>query len=416
MSGAGKGKDAAAAEMDDGDELDENALAEMEKELERSEQEMDQYDQSDMPEGGMVIHPSGGMHCVDRRLLHLQRTVVWRMAKQLGYSLAKGNMGAARDVMRMSLPVDLFEPRSVLQRLTDDWVYGPKYLTAAARSKDPLERFRNAVCFAFAGVRSGSIGQWKPFNPILGETYQSQFKDGTQCFLEQTSHHPPVSHFEVTSPLGWKIHGWRLYEVALQGNSITGKRLGPNVIEFEDGCKITFTMPPMLVTGMAWGERVMHIVGTMVFRDEKNDLSLELEFTPPPPKKTWGGTAVSLVKAPLRMLWGSKPAAQPADGTTSGLVQGVIRRGDTELQKVSGNWVDTLCFDGDKVWDFAEQGAELSVEVADPLPSDARFRTDLQALAQGDLEESQSLKVKLEEAQRADASLRKAAGWGENAH
>ena len=68
------------------------------------------------------------------------------------------------------------------------------------------------------------------------------------------------------------------------------------------------------VHGLAWGERIMHIVGTMSFRDEKNDLQLHLEFTPPAAKKTWTGAALGLAKAPLRMLWGSKTAATPANG------------------------------------------------------------------------------------------------------
>ena len=45
-----------------------------------------------------------------------------------------------------------------VQRLTDDWVYGPKYLTEAAQLTDPVERFRKVVCFAFASVHIG-IGQ-----------------------------------------------------------------------------------------------------------------------------------------------------------------------------------------------------------------------------------------------------------------
>lgn len=32
----------------------------------------------------------------------------------------------------------------------------------------------------------------KPFNPILGETYQA-FIDGCPIYGEQTSHHPPIS-------------------------------------------------------------------------------------------------------------------------------------------------------------------------------------------------------------------------------
>ena len=54
-----------------------------------------------------------------------------------------------------------------------------------------------AACRWLRIVLLWNILQWKPFNPILGETYQSRFNDGTKCFLEQTSHHPPVSHFEV---------------------------------------------------------------------------------------------------------------------------------------------------------------------------------------------------------------------------
>lgn len=37
----------------------------------------------------------------------------------------------------------------------------------------------------------------KPFNPILGETWQAQLSDGTVMFMEQMSHHPPVTAFHM---------------------------------------------------------------------------------------------------------------------------------------------------------------------------------------------------------------------------
>ena len=49
------------------------------------------------------------------------------------------------------------------------------------------------------------ISMNKPFNPILGETYQG-FIDGCPIFLEQTSHHPPVSRY-LFYGRGYKIHG-----------------------------------------------------------------------------------------------------------------------------------------------------------------------------------------------------------------
>ncbi len=45
-----------------------------------------------------------------------------------------------------------------------------------------------------------SASSEKPFNPLLGETYQGEFpQDGTQICCEHTSHHPPVTNFLLTN-------------------------------------------------------------------------------------------------------------------------------------------------------------------------------------------------------------------------
>jgi hypothetical protein len=51
----------------------------------------------------------------------------------------------------------------------------------------------------------------KPFNPILGETWQAALSDGTALFLEQISHHPPISAFQMFGPgalLPFTYHAW----------------------------------------------------------------------------------------------------------------------------------------------------------------------------------------------------------------
>jgi len=45
-------------------------------------------------------------------------------------------------------------------------------------------------------------GQNKPFNPLLGETLQGHYDDGTTFYCEHTSHHPPISNFLVEDPDG----------------------------------------------------------------------------------------------------------------------------------------------------------------------------------------------------------------------
>jgi hypothetical protein len=40
----------------------------------------------------------------------------------------------------------------------------------------------------------------KPLNPILGETYQAIHEDGSEIFLEQVCHHPPISYILMNGP------------------------------------------------------------------------------------------------------------------------------------------------------------------------------------------------------------------------
>lgn len=49
---------------------------------------------------------------------------------------------------------------------------------------DPAERLKLCLCFLVAGLHRGAT-QLKPFNPILGETYQGCYDDGTDVYCEQ---------------------------------------------------------------------------------------------------------------------------------------------------------------------------------------------------------------------------------------
>jgi hypothetical protein len=55
------------------------------------------------------------------------------------------------DLLKLSLPVKLFEPRSYLQKLADPWVY-PRLLRAAAEATSPEERLKWTAAFFIAGA------------------------------------------------------------------------------------------------------------------------------------------------------------------------------------------------------------------------------------------------------------------------
>lgn len=136
--------------------------------------------------------PEGGIECFNREELRTQDGLILELMKTVGKTLIEG-----KNVVSISLPVRIFEPRSTLERVCDFWAFGPIYLNRAAHCIDPLERFKNVVTFAIAGLHN-PCKQLKPFNPILGETYQATWADGSEIFLEHTSHHPPISNFLVT--------------------------------------------------------------------------------------------------------------------------------------------------------------------------------------------------------------------------
>jgi hypothetical protein len=65
-------------------------------------------------------------------------------------------------------------------------------LTKAASIEDPLERFKLVIAYMISGIHL-MANCAKPFNPLLGETYQAEFPNGTNVFCEHVSHHPPIT-------------------------------------------------------------------------------------------------------------------------------------------------------------------------------------------------------------------------------
>jgi hypothetical protein len=105
-------------------------------------------------------------------------------------------------------------------------------LTAAAKASNPIERIKNVIAFSLSNIYL-CTGQNKPFNPLLGETNQGYFVDGTRYYCEHTSHHPPISHFLIEHPEGlYKMYGYYEFFGSMGKNSLTSGLRGPNTLEF----------------------------------------------------------------------------------------------------------------------------------------------------------------------------------------
>ncbi|NXA14086.1 OSBL6 protein, partial [Sapayoa aenigma] len=126
------------------------------------------------------------------------------------WNILRNNIG--KDLSKVSMPVELNEPLNTLQHLCEELEYS-ELLDKAAETDDPYERMVLIAAFAASGYastyfRAGS----KPFNPVLGETYECIREDkGFRFFSEQVSHHPPISacHCESKNFVFWQDIRWK---------------------------------------------------------------------------------------------------------------------------------------------------------------------------------------------------------------
>lgn len=100
------------------------------------------------------------------------------------WSIMKNCIG--KDLSKIPMPVNFNEPISMLQRLTEDYEYA-YLLDRAAECADPCEQLAYVAAFSVSGYSSTINRTGKPFNPLLGETYECDRTDdlGWRCVAEQ---------------------------------------------------------------------------------------------------------------------------------------------------------------------------------------------------------------------------------------
>ncbi|KAG5067149.1 hypothetical protein JHK86_010880 [Glycine max] len=101
------------------------------------------------------------------------------------WSIIKDNIG--KDLTKVCLPVYFNEPLSSLQKCFEDLEYS--YLLDQAyewgKMGDNLKRVLHVAAFAVSGYASTNGRSCKPFNPLLGETYEAEYQDKGIRFISE---------------------------------------------------------------------------------------------------------------------------------------------------------------------------------------------------------------------------------------
>jgi len=267
--------------------------------------------------------------------------------------------------------------------------------------------------------------------------------------MEQCSHHPPTSSFQVTGPPVeeggpplFEMYGTHEFTASFRPNGVVGQQLGATVVKFHDGGAVTFVYPHVWLKGLVWGDRHFSWLGDVVFvyseempvapaffaapRDFDINrmppplLRAELTLNPDDQNALVGlfrkqKTPIDALRGSIVQLRGPKPGTIPAVPATHKAPKvnpsaKQLPAGHTLLSVIEGSWLDGVKFDGVEFWRKCVHRPFFLQHLPDDevLPSDSRFRQDLQHLKRGDLEGAQKWKATLEVQQREDKKLRKA--------
>ncbi|XP_054458839.1 oxysterol-binding protein-related protein 1 isoform X3 [Anoplopoma fimbria] len=342
------------------------------------------------------------------------------------------------ELSKITMPVIFNEPLSFLQRLTEYMEH--TYLIHQANAcSDSIERMKCVAAFAVSAVASQWERTGKPFNPLLGETYELVRDDlGFRLLSEQVSHHPPVSAFHAEGlKQDFVFHGSIYPKLKFWGKSVEAEPKGIITLELpRHNEAYTWTNPTCCVHNIIVGQLWIEQYGTVEVVNHRTGEKCCLNFKP---CGLFGkelhkveGYILDKSKKKLCALYGKwteclyvvDPAAFEAHkkndkkGAAEKKSSKAGCSGDQE--EVPSPAADTVeMIPGSQLlWriaprpansaemysftSFAMQLNELRKEMEGAIPqTDCRLRPDIRAMENGDIDLASEEKKRLEEKQRA---------------
>ena len=328
--------------------------------------------------------------------------------KNIGYRAVKyliakftRNILESKSILNISLPVFMFDKRTLQMGWAHEQKLAPILLTKAAFSNDKIERLKWVTVYLMSFLHF-SVIQIKPFNPIIGETFQCRI--GTvDYYIEQTVNHPITLNIYGKEINGeFIIYGHLITDASVYLNSLYTSRLGKCYIKFKDGTLFRVIMPPITLKGLSLGDRLFNFIDKGLVLDLTNNLCSYITMNPEElgffesffkSKKSFPdyfrGNIVEIKDVTIDETGGNH----------------ILNKNAKTYGNIEGEWTSFISFDGVEYWNNNMKTLKLfSHEFT--LPSDGRFRPDLINLIEGNEDQSQIEKEKLEVRQRQDRKLR----------
>lgn len=317
-----------------------------------------------------------------------------------------------KDLSTIAMPVSANEPLSLLQRTAENMEYSTLLDSASnlmeAKTIDAgIARLLYITAFAVSPLSNCRVKERavrKPFNPMLGETFELVREDlGFRFLAEKVSHRPVRIAYQAESDK------WTYAQSPLPMQKFWGKSAELNTeglarltLFGRDGSSENYSWhaPTCFLRNIIAGEKYIEPVQAMSVLQESTGLKAVVEFKA---KGIFAGRSEDVV---VKII----------SPTGAELGTGLAGRWTSNLN-VTGTSVDSLSA-GKDVWTagdlvdkaqtrygfttFAATLNEITPLEDSHLPvTDSRMRPDQRAHEENDLDRAEALKARLEERQRA---------------
>ncbi|XP_030069454.1 oxysterol-binding protein-related protein 2 isoform X2 [Microcaecilia unicolor] len=186
------------------------------------------------------------------------------------------------ELSKITMPIIFNEPLSFLQRITEymEHIY---LINKACALTDPVARMQTVAAFAVSAVASQWERTGKPFNPLLGETYELTREDlGFRFISEQVSHHPPISAFYAEGlSKDFVFHGSIYPKLKFWGKSVEAEPRGTITLELQKHNEAyTWTNPTCCVHNVIIGKLWIEQYGMVEIINHSTGDKCVLNFKP----------------------------------------------------------------------------------------------------------------------------------------
>jgi len=258
-----------------------------------------------------------------------------------------------------------------------------------------------------------NLTQLKPFDPLLGETFQAKIGvNGTKIYMETTSSQPAIYNFQIKSE-NFSCYGYEKPVADIGPNSVKAVSQGTHIIEFKQKndkiAKFHCTTPIVSIEGTAFGKRAMGIKGNIFVESLDSDFVGIVRFN---------SDERNLLEK-FFFIGNSKQDTFPD------YFQGFITRKSqctneqdnnwtiykekedcTKFLELNGRWNNSIECEDEVLWERKKLNYSELRRLDYTVPSDSTLRKDIILLKENDFTNSQKEKLKYENLQKKDNKLR----------